>query len=435
MLETCTKTVPLDKYTVIFHHQSIPTAICSSKLTTIMVFAIRQQWLHVLAASTRRHARRICGETDRGRPSTVDLAVFWDTVSVSLPPLHIARRALCNLRSHGRMVERRIYLVRHRSSGSLGNHCAIEDSGFSLSYCREDTGSVARRLSVDLLHFAWCRTAAEGTSGRAAAVVLVTDDSDYAYLLHKVRDLGVKTIVLHPGVRQGVPKSLVDAADVLLELGSKVEELERGTAWPVAGQDPYMEYGRKMTHGRILSDYKAFDASSRDINDIVIVDEHQSGNQSDLVVGLDEKLWIWEDLSCHARLAAEVLGYDKNSWTNGETPPQSTKEWALLSTEEQMAALQLGYSPAEWDHELAALGILPPRIEGVAQAQSCVGSASQPASGVDAFAEAFAEDIKLGLLAPSTVDDDDDDAFSEDVRLGLVKNSPKKKKRTGKPKS
>lgn len=381
-----------------------------------MGFALRQQWLHMRAASTGRHTRCICTETDRARPWTRDITVFWDTTSVPLPPLNIARQALCNLRDHGRMVERRLYLVGDGLGRFFGNRTAIEDSGFSFAYCRQDSGSVARRLSVDLLHFAWCRTAAAETSSRAAAVALVTEDSDYAYLLHKVRDLGVKTIVLHPGIRQDVPESLVGAADVLLRLGSKVEDLRGRTEWRIAAQDPYMEYGGKITDGRSPPDSKTYDATSVHKTEIVMVDEHQNGKQSPLMVGLDEKLLKWEDLSCQARLAAEKLGYDKTSWTDGDTPARSAKEWALLSAGERIAAAQLGYRPAEWDDELNALGILPARIPGVAQAQPSVGSCAQLASGMDLFADAFADDIKRSLLALDTVDDD---AFSEDVRCSM----------------
>merc|ERR1740121_2595795 len=65
------------------------------------------------------------------------------------------------------------------------------------------------RLSVDALHFAWRSACA----GRPAALGLVSADAGHAYLLHRVRDLGVRTVLVFPGASEAQLGDLLRACD------------------------------------------------------------------------------------------------------------------------------------------------------------------------------------------------------------------------------
>ena len=59
--------------------------------------------------------------------------------------------------------------------------------------------------------------------------------------------------------------------------------------------------------------------------------------------------YFWIDLPDDIRAQAIVLGYEENSWNNGERIDVDDLFWAELSTEQQQAASALGYSQDTWD--------------------------------------------------------------------------------------
>lgn len=58
----------------------------------------------------------------------------------------------------------------------------------------------------------------------------------------------------------------------------------------------------------------------------------------------------WGDLPEDVRKAAEVLGYDEDSWEDDETPEEiDDKDWGDLTPEQQAAATTLGYDEDAWN--------------------------------------------------------------------------------------
>ena len=51
------------------------------------------------------------------------------------------------------------------------------------------------------------------------------------------------------------------------------------------------------------------------------------------------------------RQAAKTLGYTKKLWDKDEEPPTNDKDWEELTTEEQEAALVLGFTEDSWDDD------------------------------------------------------------------------------------
>jgi len=60
----------------------------------------------------------------------------------------------------------------------------------------------------------------------------------------------------------------------------------------------------------------------------------------------------WAEMTARERSAASVLGYDEQSWEDGEDTASTAKRWAELSPRELAAAQVLGYTQGEWDAQL-----------------------------------------------------------------------------------
>ena len=59
----------------------------------------------------------------------------------------------------------------------------------------------------------------------------------------------------------------------------------------------------------------------------------------------------WGEMSAAEHAAAMCLGYDGESWDEGEVPPTCELPWDDLGPREQRAALLLGYNRDEWEKE------------------------------------------------------------------------------------
>lgn len=421
--------------------------------------------------------RRCSGSTRRA--VQLELALFWDASSTGLPEGPHAARGARNavqaaLQSHGRLVEKRVYFSHCCGSKAAPLTTSMERGGFMPVRCH--SGSVVgRRLSVDLLHFAWRKACA----GQAAVIGLISSDEEYAYLLHKARDLGMRTVVLCPSECLGAPSPLADAADVLLDwrvTGSAPAAEEPAVA---AAERPMRVHLSSSTAAATCAAAAASPAAplvgvaaaaaaaaaaspARAVTletyvgplpapaeadgvqhppDTLQATAAAAASQAGLAQALEGKLQSWDALLPRSRRAAQVLGYDETSWSSGDTPSRSAREWGSLSVEERTAAAQLGYCRAEWDDELRALRVAAGGPAG--------GAASlDPGPSDDPNVELWREDIMLGLVAaPGSQDSQQDifqalqsaraekampahyadqsdglaELFADDISLGLVK--------------
>ena len=142
-----------------------------------------------------------------------ELAIFWDYGSVELPHTHNAgatAKALVDAVSrYGRIVDRRLYYCKDQQDPQDGI------TGFDLIRCRT---TLDKKLPADALTFCWDSSVRQN---QPAVVVLLTADEDYAYLLSKLRDRGVTTIVIHDD-----DTVLQDTADITLSLKRDVLKQE-----------------------------------------------------------------------------------------------------------------------------------------------------------------------------------------------------------------
>ncbi len=144
-----------------------------------------------------------------------DIAVFWDFENVRIPkwcPASAASEGIRNkLAKYGRIVEKRLYYDARQPTERSVPRSDLDLSGFTLVDCpsRGKKEKLDKKLIVDVLCFAWERA----SMGAKACVVLITSDGDYSYVLARLRDIGVFTIIIYrPDI---VAKVLIDNANVV----------------------------------------------------------------------------------------------------------------------------------------------------------------------------------------------------------------------------
>lgn len=147
-----------------------------------------------------------------------DVAIFWDAENVRVPKDWSAGLAANAIRStlsdFGRLIERRYYYDSRKESEQRLDRASFDLGGFVLIDCptRGKKETLDKKIIVDVMHFAWHSV----SSGRPAVVCLISGDGDYAYLLNKVRDIGVNAIIIYPGAATTLPAAFFNSADVVL---------------------------------------------------------------------------------------------------------------------------------------------------------------------------------------------------------------------------
>ena len=132
-------------------------------------------------------------------PPAAQVGIFWDYENVRIPwgtkSSVAANRIRDAVGGHGQIVERRLYFDSRKPNELYTDRVNLDQGGFTLVDCptRNRKETLDKKLLVDIMAFA-CRNAYNGTP---SCVVLIASDGDYAYTLNKIRDLGVKTIVIH----------------------------------------------------------------------------------------------------------------------------------------------------------------------------------------------------------------------------------------------
>ena len=132
-------------------------------------------------------------------PPAVNVGVFWDFENVRIPN-HIKTAVAANcirdaVIGHGQIVERRLYYDSKKRSESNTDRENLDQGGFTLVDCptRNRKETIDMKLAVDIMKFAHVNA----HSSIPSCVVLIASDGGYAYALNSIRDLGVKTIVIH----------------------------------------------------------------------------------------------------------------------------------------------------------------------------------------------------------------------------------------------
>ena len=145
-----------------------------------------------------------------------DTCIFWDFENVVVPNWCKASAAANAIREvvlpHGRITERRLYYDSAKATSST-DRIGLDLSGFTLVDCptRGTKETLDKKLIVDVMHTAWEKRARDA----AITVVLITSDGDYAYTIARLRDIGVKTVVIYGPLTQ-TADVLLDSCDVAL---------------------------------------------------------------------------------------------------------------------------------------------------------------------------------------------------------------------------
>ena len=153
--------------------------------------------------------------SDAGSPRTASVAVFWDFENVRNPKHETTASAVHAVRTlareHGKKVEIRLYYdAQEEKKTDRWNFAA---NGVTLVDCpkrRDSRGEIVKEtldkmLIVDAMEFS--------LTNESCCVVLIASDGDYSYMLNKLRNQGVKTVVIH-GPHTALAGALLDAADI-----------------------------------------------------------------------------------------------------------------------------------------------------------------------------------------------------------------------------
>jgi hypothetical protein len=114
---------------------------------------------------------------------------------------------------YGRIWEKRLYYDSRKATEVHTDRSNFDLSGFTLVDCptRGKKETLDKKMIVDILAFAWDRI----SKRIPTTVVLISSDGDYSYTLSKLRDIGVKTVVIH--AYMGITAAtLLDNCDIAL---------------------------------------------------------------------------------------------------------------------------------------------------------------------------------------------------------------------------
>ena len=184
-----------------------------------------------LGSSVRRRRRLTEGKRQQACNNNNDddddgvCGVFWDyenvrvyeNVAAALASNRI-RECLRRLRC-GRVVAKRLYCDCSTVSGITEKHRGPMDlAGWTLcdAPTRKTKETVDKKIIVDAMAFASLNNHHHRRSKLKSplTVVLITGDGDYSYMLHTMRDWGMRTVVIFPDGQTA--SCLLDAADVAL---------------------------------------------------------------------------------------------------------------------------------------------------------------------------------------------------------------------------
>ena len=152
----------------------------------------------------------------------MDVAVFWDYENVRVPrnleasqAAIAVQKAVLSLPNVRRIMQRRLYYDARKPEEQATDRVGLSELGFTLVDCpsrgMKQKETIDKKLIVDAMHFGLT----ENERGSRLCIVLVTSDGDFAYLLSRLRDARVHTVVIY-GEQTTTAKILLDACDVAL---------------------------------------------------------------------------------------------------------------------------------------------------------------------------------------------------------------------------
>ena len=146
-----------------------------------------------------------------------DIAIFWDNENVRCPKgikaSLVAAKVRAALADHGQIKKQNLYYDSRKKNEQKTDRANLDSTGWSLIDCptRNAKESCDKKIIADVLEFAYERCY---DLRRPCCVVVISSDGDYAYVLNKLRNLEVKTIVMFkPLITAPV---LLESADIAL---------------------------------------------------------------------------------------------------------------------------------------------------------------------------------------------------------------------------
>mmetsp|Transcript_41168 Transcript_41168/g.87694 ORF Transcript_41168/g.87694 Transcript_41168/m.87694 type:complete len:429 (+) Transcript_41168:50-1336(+) len=167
------------------------------------------------------------------------VGIFWDGENVRVPRGYDVGRACNEIRNavsmYGAIVEKSLYFDSRKDCESKTDRVHLDLSGFKLVDCptRGQKETLDKKIIVDLLLFA-CQYHQLNVP---CTIVLLSGDGDYSYMLSRVHDMGVKTLLIFPEDRT-LPRQLFNAAELKLSWKGDVLKGPGTTAAPVATTGP-----------------------------------------------------------------------------------------------------------------------------------------------------------------------------------------------------
>lgn len=129
--------------------------------------------------------------------------IFWDYENVPLPgwiTAADASKAIVDAvtKYNTRIVDREVYCDTGMEGAQAGLSRDLSSNGFTPVNTphRGQKETLDKTLIVDMLSFAW-DISIQSENSPKPCVVLITGDGDYTYALNKLKDRGVRTIVIH----------------------------------------------------------------------------------------------------------------------------------------------------------------------------------------------------------------------------------------------
>ena len=129
----------------------------------------------------------------------MDVGLFWDYENVRRPKSMDTYTVCSKLRDffskEGRLCERRLYYDSRKQTEIMTDREGFDMSGFTLVDCptRGKKEAVDKKIIVDICSFAYGRLLCK----KPPTVVLLSSDGDYAYMLNRLRDEGVRIVIVH----------------------------------------------------------------------------------------------------------------------------------------------------------------------------------------------------------------------------------------------
>lgn len=132
-----------------------------------------------------------------------EVTIYWDYENTPLPPWYSICQAAKDIfnavSKYGCVAEKRVYFdyQKFNSIGGSHDYRGMDLSGFDVvnTTTRDSKETLGSKLITDVLAFAWDST--QRNPRQKPCIVLLTSNGDYGYTLAKLRDRGVKNIVIY----------------------------------------------------------------------------------------------------------------------------------------------------------------------------------------------------------------------------------------------